>query len=619
MTAPEDDPPAATPMLDRRDWLIAGALLPLAFAFGWATGQAGAIEDSWRDLYFAWRIVAGEGLPASGPVIGNIAHLGPLWYYLLAPAFWLGGAEGMLGLVGGLAGLTPALAYLVGRLALDRRYGLLLAAALLAPGWSMFALLWPTHTSAVMLALLALAGGTLGYRRAPGGGRAAVLGVLASLAVHAHPTTLLLAGCLVAFALLAARSRWTRLRHALVVVLVAALPLLPHLLAQLGGSGQDLPQLQRYVGEQLQGGILERLWPLTRGIAWGGPVMVHDYLLHGRASALLLAAHAGGLLLAAIGLALLPRGLRRWALLLALAWLAQSLFLLLLRPISPFWMSYAHLPLLAALVALGWHALWQALPAVRFALLAVAASHLAGWGLLLQVLVDPPVAYRHPTFAPGSAGMLSVTSVATGATTLSTARLPAQRMQALGARLCTPTSVYGHLAAWADESFGVGIRMACGRSDQLALGGPPAARAWIGLIGNAQRAAGLPEGEREGGLQLYPASAVWTRATPLPIVEGGRFPPRQLEVSAGTFTVSGRAPASAVVVISARASGYVGFEPGEVRADDRPVAPLYRDRYLALYRCTDCSADAEIGWRLTAVSAEAYTDVVVIDPADALR
>jgi len=601
------------PMLERRDWHIALALMLLPLAFAWATSQAGSNDDGWRDLFFAWQIVAGAGLPASGPVIGNIAHLGPLWYYLLAPAFWLGGAEGVLGWVGLLAGLAYPLAYLVGRAALDRRYGLLLTTALLAPGWAMFSLLWTTHTSIVLSALLALTLAALGYRHAPSAARAALIGALASLAAHAHPTTLLLAAGIVSYALLATQGHARRLVHALCIGAVAALPLLPHVIAQLSAELQDLTQLQRYASEQLQAGVIERLWPLSRGLVWGGPVMLLEYFLHGRASGLLLAVHGGGLLLSVLGLAWLPPGQRRWAALLLLIWLAQSCFLLSLRPISPFWMSYAHLPVLAGLVALGWHALVSNLPRVRPALMTVALSHLIGYGLLLHVLVDPPSEYRQPVFAADSDGMASVTSRPTGASVLATARLPAQGMAALGARLCAPTAIYGHLAAWADESFGVGVRVACGKTSHIALGGPPSAHAWLGLLEVARRAVDLPADDIVGGLALYPVSAVWTTATPLPIIDGGRFPPRQYSGVAETLRVEGSTAATAVLVIHARAATVLGFEPGEVHANDHPLTPLYRDRYLALYRCLACATDAVVDWRVEAHSAMAYTDVVLIE------
>lgn len=616
-TDPPSAPDPTAPALSRGDWAILAGLGLLAVLAALATSRTGAVEDSWRDLYFAYLISSGAGLPLTGPVIGNIAHLGPVWYYLLAPAFALGGAGAVLGLVGLLAGLKFPLAYLAGRLAVDRRFGLLLALALLMPGWSMFELLWPTHTSTVSTILLALGCAALWHRRQPGTRSALALGLLAGLALHAHPTTLLLAAGLVAFALLGPAGAGRRLRDAGVVALSGAVLFLPPLFALWLEGGDDLQRLQRYASDGLQAGVFERLWPLLRGLFWGGAELMHGVLLQRPWSGLLLGLHGLALAAAAVGLLLQPAGERRWVAWLLLALLAQSLFLLALRPISPFWMSYAHLPLLAGLLALGWRGLWRRLPAARWLLLALAAGQGLGHATLLGAVADAPEQTVMPTYPPESPGFMSITSVPTGRVSLPVTRLPTRGMPALGASLCGPSVVYGHLAAWADESFGVGIRAACGDVGQVALGGPPTvgAAALVGLTPAAQRASGLPSAADVAGLSIHPVADVWTRAQPLAVIAGGRFPPRTIDAALSEFSLSGQARGDAVLVVASRAVGYHPFEPLQAQADGVAVAPLFQDRYLALYRCSRCAPAQLVHWTLRLRGPEALVDVVVVSPA----
>ncbi len=608
--------PRAHP-LDRTDLIVLALLIAVAVVHAWAGGQATAVQDSWRDFYFAELIASGQAWPVTGPVIGNIGHLGPVWYYLLAPAFALGGATAVLMLVGLLAGLKYPLAYLLGRrLGGERAVALLFAVALAMPGWFMFELLWPTHTSTVVSALLAFALLALGYRRRPSLPRALGLGLGATLLLHAHPTTLLL-GTLVGAAALSLPTipHRRRLLHALAAATIAALPLLPHVLAELSHpASADWLRVQDYVDGGLQSGLFERMQPLLAGLLWHGPAMMHRLWLGGDVlGTLLLGAHALALGLAAIGLPLAARRPAPWIVLGLL--LLQSLFVLLLRPITPFWMAYAHAPLLAALLALGLAALWRRGGWLRSAIGIAAGGYLIGAGLLLRFVANPAEQLTFPQFAAGSPGMMSVASVPSGRIAVANPRLPAQQMAAIGARLCAPVTVYGHLAALVDESFGVGVRSACGQRDQVVLGGPanPARPAIIGLTRPARRAAGL-DAERGDWLELHPVDAVWSAAESFRVVAAGAFPPRDLSASAAVeFTIEGRAPHDAAIVVATRAAGHHRFDAHAAERDGRTIPPAFRDSYVAVYRCDDCAAGPG-DWTLRVTGPPAYVDVLVVRP-----
>src|SRR5262249_42404812 len=121
-------------------WLYWTALGTLACPF----------VDTVRDVTAALNIVDGSDWPSTGPVLANSIHVGPIWFYLLAPIAaishsWLGVALFM----SALASLKFPLAFRLGSVLLDWRYGLLFAFALLMPGWLHLQSMFATHTSVV--------------------------------------------------------------------------------------------------------------------------------------------------------------------------------------------------------------------------------------------------------------------------------------------------------------------------------------------------------------------------------------------------------------------------------------------------------------------------------------
>jgi hypothetical protein len=150
-------------------------------------------EDSVRDIAAALGIADGSQWPTTGPGLAFSAHLGPAWFYLLAPvaalsSSWLGVAL----FVAALASLKFPLAYRLGVAAADWRYGLLFALTLLLPGWQHLQAMLVTHTSVVETLTLAYLLLLRGYLLQPELRRALALGICFGLALHAHPTTIAL-------------------------------------------------------------------------------------------------------------------------------------------------------------------------------------------------------------------------------------------------------------------------------------------------------------------------------------------------------------------------------------------------------------------------------------------
>lgn len=187
----------------------------------------------------------------------------------------------------------------------------------------------------------------------------AAVGLAAALAVHAHPSTLLIAGgCC---ALVTILGVWNRRWYAVLAMFAGGIFLfVPYLIEQTRLGWEVLSSVNRYVGTDVH-------WPTVNSIlrlVAAAFVNGHSYELQylgGLPAALvnLIAWTMAGLLLAVTILAI---GRARWfearertiagfALPGLAALVAQAIFLVSIRPITPLWMMFSLLPLSAALLA----------------------------------------------------------------------------------------------------------------------------------------------------------------------------------------------------------------------------------------------------------------------------
>ena len=121
-------------------------------------------NDEGRDAFVVKSIVEGEELPLLGPAAPNNRpdfHLGPAFYYLLAPFFWLSGSDPVGGayLVALLSIASLFLIYYLGKKLFDRWVGLL-AAFLMATNFLMIRYsrwTWNPHPVPFFILLLLLA------------------------------------------------------------------------------------------------------------------------------------------------------------------------------------------------------------------------------------------------------------------------------------------------------------------------------------------------------------------------------------------------------------------------------------------------------------------------------
>lgn len=600
--------------LDLFDRIILGAALLLALAVGMVTSQVAPAVDTWRDLFHAYLIASGEAYPTIGPVIGGIAHLGPIWFYLLAVPFAVGGVPAALGTIGFLAALKYPLGYLVGRRFLGRPVAIAMLPALAMPGWFQFDILWLTHTSVVVTLLFGLVLAADRYRQGPGLLRAAIVGLLAGLAFHAHPTTLLLVALATIWALGGTFPLRTRALHATVAAGAGLALLLPQVIGLVSGTNEDV----RTVGAFLSSGlhpVLERLPPLLGGIAWVGPGIVIDFWLAPEPwSPVLRFLHGLALALAVAGLVREVAGGRHTVIILLGILALHSMFVLALREMTPFWMVQAHAPIVAFLLAIGWASLWQGFASIRPVLVGVALAYGLLLALLFRFAISSPVELRLPTYAPGSFGLMSVESRPSGSKRVANPGLPVGSLDELASGLCGGAVTYGHLGALIDVSYGIGVRRRCGDVDDILIGGPPrpGIPAIIGLNEGAQRA--LTGGETiTRGLWLASIRSRVGHGVNLPISAGRTIPHRDLSGFAPSLETHELlvAPDSMVVIVH-RAVGHHPFR-ASVHADSgEAVRPVYQDLMLQIYLPSG-TEDAEQTWRIEIDGVQALVDVLVAE------
>lgn len=600
-----------------RGWrLAAGAVVALlAVTHALAAREMVGVYDTTRDLYWAWRIAGGVEFPLGGPVIyQGVLQLGPWWYYLLAVPVALGGVLAVPWTISLLAWAQYPLGWWLGERLGGPRLGLFVVLALVMPGWSALALMFPTHTSLTGTALLAVALLALAWARAPSAWRAAALGLGAAAALHAHPSTLAMLVAL-ALVLFVHRPGWRSLAHAALAAVVVALAFVPVLLQDAGVVTGLARGFVDYAGRDLGSAFFRRVLPTTLGIAvgggWHGPLLLSRWdlptvqFVH----ALWLVAVAGGFAAALWPGA--PRPQSRWIALAAGLFVLQAAFLAAIRPGVPIWMVNGALPALALLLALGWDRLAGG-DARGLALALTAATLHAALGLALHgaILRVPD----HVRVADGPSPWLDAAQRPRQWRTQPAVALSLRELAAASARWCDASSIHGPLAYFVEGSHAVTLEAACGRLPPLHYGGSGGERPVFGMSRAAWRAAALTP-EHEGRAFGYTR-----RVQPLGPGPGDR--PRALAaldvtphagLAAVDFDARWELPQDALLAVSNLHPWTLPLRLDAVTAGGRPAALVHADPVLRLYRCDGCTAPT-VQWHLAGSGAPENTDVAAILP-----
>jgi hypothetical protein len=452
-----------------RTWLIAIALVILTVGYVSAFPQALLVIDSGRDIANAWSIATGEVFPLAGPGIYGTWSLGPVWYYLIALPFALGGSLTLLALwVGLIAACKIPLAYLLGRHWHGPAGGLLLAALIALPGWNSIGAVIIAHTSVIEAAVLASVLCSVLALDRPSTGRLLLAAIVFSLALHAHPTALVVAPWLCAAFV-------SRLRAGKAIVPVALgatvflLPWLPMLVAEAIAGWPMLEATRTFAGE---GDFLARsdsVAAATRGLLTGWAPLLSRYLVPSLApvEAWLALTWFAALALAGAGqlLAIRRRPLLTLALIVNL--LAALWLVCVLRPDAPVYMFYAVFPLAAWAALHGWHGV---LPQRG---LWICSAGLAIIAALLQlgVLLERNAVVARGTLPfPGEA--VSDVRLPVRDDDWTRFWLPVSEQERAAQVLCgASTAAHGELAGALAWGANVAVERACAVGDRPRLGG----------------------------------------------------------------------------------------------------------------------------------------------------
>ncbi|HET7845320.1 MAG TPA: hypothetical protein VFL14_14280, partial [Xanthomonadales bacterium] len=329
------------------------ALMALHVApYAWST----VILDTARDLVAAQRLLELGEWPLRGPVINAMFNLGPAWFYVVAAFLAIArSVAGTMVLIGVLASLKFPLAYVLGTRWRGARYGLLFALALALPGWNLAQQLLVTHWNLVEATIVAAALPLLALARAGSPRQWLAYGLLQSLALHAHPATIVLALAL-PFVLWRRRERWrSDVAWIGAGFLASLLPFVPMLVAEARAGWPALAAIASYAQSPPPGlGLAAYLDGATRG----GIALFARAIASAGLAPWLLAAYALVAIAALAGIArAVAAGEGRRIALATLALVVVLLAIRVLRPLTPFYMLLAWLPLLAAWLALALDAL----------------------------------------------------------------------------------------------------------------------------------------------------------------------------------------------------------------------------------------------------------------------
>lgn len=580
-------------------------------------------SDTNRDVFMAQQIASGQWFPLLGPAINGMVHLGPLWFYLLAPALWLWpSAAAVTAAMGAISSLQFALGYSLGRRLASPTEGLLFALALALPSWGVTAFGSLTHPIMVMPSLLLGAWMALRYRERPGHWRAFALGLALMLMCAAHPTLALLGAVLAVGSLSAAPRLGPAMLHALCMALPVLVSLMPMLMHQWLVDAPAADRLSSYARSD---------WSLPS--PWAGLELIHaviaqppHYLarywlgLSREAAAVLYSAYLLLLALAAAGIAVRLRfepKLRRTVLVLLGLLLLQSMFVAAVRNLMPAWMVFAHWLFIAALIAIGLRA-WMSRPWLR-GLVAVLLLVCIGQTAACLVWLSSTEVFPDVDASAGTHPYLDVRAYVDREGR--SFRLPRTRfldLYGLAAIGCQPVSVYGHLAQQIDYTSAVSALHHCGESAHIHLGGPstPGRPGWLGLQREAWTAAKREPRRWLGRMGLHaPGQILHSGPALQPLRPETSALPRVVQMQVREFALSGASEPGSVIVVSHRAFRYLPFERITLEVEGSAVPAAYSDLTLALFVIPEQPATESRSWRLQLFASPEHVDVLALDPA----
>ena len=584
-----------------------------------------ASSDTNRDIFFAEAIASGRYFPLIGPEINHTIHLGPLWYYLLAPSVWcISSAAAVTAMMAAISASQFPLAYVLGRRFGTAQEAILFVCALAIPGWMTVSFASMTHTLLVVPACLFTAFAATAYRDRPSMKRALLTGIGVALMATAHPTTALFALLLLVWAALQVPRRRDLITHGALAVSPALLSLAPMVFAQWRNHLGDMGTLISYSNGGWHMPSLTSVAQQIYADVVYGPKYLLRFLLDSpvRAEHAWFAAYAALIALALIGLILRlrRRGAAGTLVLTVLTVLfAQAYFVCTIRSSCPPWMVYAQWPMVAALVALGLSTFWSFGRSGR-ALVTLMLGAMVGltmWSYWVFSEGSPD--HAEIKSSPGKLGAFDIRDYEKAKYAYRLPRVPFAELFGLGKPLCQPSTLYGHYAYIVDYTFAVSAAATCGSVSQVEFGGPPqeGRQALFALTDVAWRSAQLAPERWVASLGIATPKQVWSSPVALaPVLPRLENFSRDLKPQTRDFVVDGDASDQEAVVVAHRAHRYVPFEVLGATANGEPIVAAYEDLVTVVFRAPP-NATAPVHWRVNIRGTSDYIDVLTV-PARAM-
>ena len=579
--------------------------------------------DTADEILRAFEIRHGLAYPAEGPFLGGAFHFGPVWFYLTAVPMWI--SESWLAValfIGFVCSLKFPLAYVCGRMLVDRDFGALWAAAMFVPGWATLEHLVFLNPNGVAMASLLLAAITLhGLREGMSTLKFAVLGLAMGFALHVHPTA-------VPFFLAAPLLLWAHHRRgeplaAPIAAMTAgfAALFLPYVVSQVLGGYADWKSASTYMTRQVVPANVVNAPLVIGNYLLQGPAVVAEYFMDWtRTSALAL-----GMVFAAAALTSLAVYVDRFAahrarpamlyllvsLVLVAAWVAC------MRPTTPMQFTWVLGPPVAGLVAVGLWSLTR-VPALRPVVLALVIASVIFNGFVLRSMAR--------TVRDGEGRLPSRVMDIKGNLPHTVYRdvwFPALSHAQLGSALCAapgPVSLHGHLGYVVDKDLGLDTLLACRDRSRFALTGSETGRThFLGMTRPFWRALDWSPGCWAGSLGITRTSTPLAPRASIPLADGSTYLPRphpKAAPSSATFTVT--VPKRSAVLVTNVLGNYEYFEIVSAAAGGQPLAPIAANDLSRLYRPL-AKEEGAVEWIFTVITTRAEAiDVVALENADGI-
>lgn|GEM_PF-1235067 len=562
--------------------------------------------DLARDLNMAAAMVADHSWLLKGPELAGSMHLGPAWYWLLALLQFLGlEVAGSAAAVACLASLQFWLVWRAGCEWHGPNTGLLAAVLLAVPSWSLYQFVLMTHPVLLGTCLAATLLAGIRFAKTGRGSQLVLTALFFSLAVHAHPASLVLAAMPLGLAVLG----WSRSGLSLYTLVLAAvaglLPFAPVMIDALQ-SAELFSGLGDYLGQEQSRGSLSAVLPLAWALSGGGlKYWLVQILEWPQWLAWVLAvSYTLALVLGLVGSAVRVRQGDRISLVMLITVASGLPGLAMIRAFYPYYMVSGAGFCLVVLAAGGlgsWlerrHAkrMFSAVAAavvlmvltVPAAAVTVGYQRLAEWPFatmpVFNVIARPALHQPHP--------FLSVRGAADSASWL-----------------CSHDHavVHGAYAVSLIHSYGIEGRLHC-ELNRLRVGGQHRGQEhWLGLALPMLEKLKLPADERVGGFGLVRVERVLTPAPALRPGDHQEYPP--LPANFGTPVVrrhNVNAGAHEWLVLTDMTFGVARPAEVVVHCGEKTISPVASDRMVRVYDGARCNS--HLVFRIESALAEYIT------------